>query len=1027
MGTRTAGLALLFLSAVVSSTAAAEEVTVLSDASGHKLQVEGTDFFVRGMNWGYVPIGENYNYSLWVQDEAFIEKVLHREMAMLRAAGVNSIRQYDDIPPKWVTWIYENYGIYTMINPLFGRYGLNIDGAWVPVTDYSDPRSREVILEQTLASAERFKDVEGVLFYVLGNENNYGLYWSSFEIEALPDMDQEDARARFLYSLMGEAVDAIHKIDPEHPVAIANGDLGFLDLIAEEVPNLDIFGTNVYRGKNARDLYQRVEDTLGVPVVYTEFGADAFDAAAGQEDSLTQAYYVEAQWLDIYNHTYGGPGVGNAIGGYVFQWSDGWWKYKQTENLDIQDANASWPNAGYAEDFVEGRNNMNEEWFGICAKTPPDAQGHFQLQCREAYYTLQALWTLDPYAASPEQVQAHFQSVDPARYSPNYAATSAASRVQELSRVRLSNLRMELDTVAAGTDPGDAANRTSSVDHQESFYLDFAAEPAPGFTADLSLNILAGVAENQINEIQYETRGRGLTGTDADGGTTDLSALERLDVNRAAFQWDTQQGNLEGFYRSGHYHWAAEGDIFGLYREAYYGPNLDMYNGEAPIGLEFTGKDKLEGLAVAAGPQLWWGANPAILARYGKKFGDTRVTLAHQEDVSQLQNTATLNVIPEQRTRVTALAIETQKGPVGVQLGGLMGGTTRLGQPFRYVEETDDAVSYGDSGYHVLSDEIRLADTLGGRARVTYERGNVHLYAQGGYRGLVADAGGDPELLFTGWTLKESGRGNQMSALAGAMFYVQNWQFGPNFLRQKPLVGPLPSLPGSYDSDTGYYLSALKARNVLEDPFVVLGNRETTAFELIWAYDPTPGTWMWNWDGEYREDAPFAFSTNAVYRIQPTSRDALLGFSDTGALFAFAAAPEAANVWDVNTRAWFNFGPNSALLLHAYVGQGQATGEDSRLVTRYGGDAQLGMGAAVIRAGVKVDDWGPYDYHRVFNQTFPLQLEAHASYGLRPLPMEGTTTRIGIEGRYRTLDEYSPAEDIFGSEWEIRSVIHVSL
>ena len=143
-------------------------------------------------------------------------------------------------------------------------------------------------------------------------------------------------------------------------MAIANGDLGFLDVIAEEVPNLDIFGTNVYRGKNGRDLYQRVQDTLDVPVVYTEFGADAFDAAAGQEDSLTQAYYVEAQWLDIYNHTYAGPGVGNAIGGYVFQWSDGWWKYKQTENLDIQDANASWPNAGYAEDFVEGRNNMNE-------------------------------------------------------------------------------------------------------------------------------------------------------------------------------------------------------------------------------------------------------------------------------------------------------------------------------------------------------------------------------------------------------------------------------------------------------------------------------------------------------------------------------------------------------------------------------------------------------------------------------------------------------------------------------------------
>jgi hypothetical protein len=40
------------------------------------------------------------------------------------------------------------------------------------------------------------------------------------------------------------------------------------------------------------------------------------------------------------------PGLGkagNAIGVY-FQFSDGWWKYGQTKNLDIHDNNASWFN-----------------------------------------------------------------------------------------------------------------------------------------------------------------------------------------------------------------------------------------------------------------------------------------------------------------------------------------------------------------------------------------------------------------------------------------------------------------------------------------------------------------------------------------------------------------------------------------------------------------------------------------------------------------------------------------------------------
>ena len=60
--------------------------------------------------------------------------------------------------------------------------------------------------------------------------------------------------------------------------------------------------------------------------------------------------------------------------GMIFQWSDGWWKFGQDSRLDIHDTNASWPNAGYAEDYREGDNNMNEEWWGITAKGFPDAQ-----------------------------------------------------------------------------------------------------------------------------------------------------------------------------------------------------------------------------------------------------------------------------------------------------------------------------------------------------------------------------------------------------------------------------------------------------------------------------------------------------------------------------------------------------------------------------------------------------------------------------------------------------------------------------
>ena len=79
---------------------------------------------------------------------------------------------------------------------------------------------------------------------------------------------------------------------------------------------------------------------------------------------------------------------GNCIGGFTFQFSDGWWKFAQTKNLDIHDANASWSNGGYGFDFIKGKNNMNEEWFGVCAKGPANAKGLYQLMPRTAYYTL---------------------------------------------------------------------------------------------------------------------------------------------------------------------------------------------------------------------------------------------------------------------------------------------------------------------------------------------------------------------------------------------------------------------------------------------------------------------------------------------------------------------------------------------------------------------------------------------------------------------------------------------------------------
>lgn len=91
---------MLFLLACVS--APNNQVTVIHDDSGMRLQVDGKDFMVNGMNWDYFPIGTNYNYNLWKKSDAFIQKALDDEMSLLQAMGVNAIRVYTGIPAKWI-------------------------------------------------------------------------------------------------------------------------------------------------------------------------------------------------------------------------------------------------------------------------------------------------------------------------------------------------------------------------------------------------------------------------------------------------------------------------------------------------------------------------------------------------------------------------------------------------------------------------------------------------------------------------------------------------------------------------------------------------------------------------------------------------------------------------------------------------------------------------------------------------------------------------------------------------------------
>ncbi len=1026
--------------AVLSAPALAArvmDVRIVSDDGGQKLQLGGEDYMVFGMNWGYMPIGENYMYNLWEKPEPFIKSVLDREMALLADMGVNSIRQYAGIPPEWVEYIYVNYGITTIINHTMARYGFSIDGTWVPVVDYSDPRLRQLVTDEIVHWAEVYRDTPGILLWLLGNENNYGLHWSSFEIEALPEDERAYARAKHLYTMYEEVMQEIKRVDPGRLVSICNGDLQYIDLIAEECPTMDVLGTNVYRGISVRDMYDEVDEKLGVPLLFTEFGSDAYNAREMREDQIMQARYLIGQWEEIYEQSHGKGRVGNAVGGIIFQWSDGWWKFGQESRLDIHDTNASWPNGGYVEDFVQGQNNMNEEWWGITAKGPVDQSGHFLVYPRAAYYALRRAFVLDPYGPDTdiETIKKHFGAITPAAAELEARGASAALQSGEGARIRVDSVRMEFESISTGGDHTttpknqDAATGYPSFrgfDHMESMFIDFVAQPTASVTGRLSLSVLGNVAENPIDEIFYENRGREWR-LDTDDGTFTYDAADRVKIYQAAVSWDDPWFMLDGFYRTGHLHWGFEGDFFGLYRDAYYGENIDIYNGMAPSGFEITGKKAFTGLKVAFGPELWWGANPALFAKYQRQVGPLATTVVFHEDIAEQTSASTSSAIPEPKTRKLSVQAETSRGNWGLTVGGLWSGSTKVGDTFQAVEELDGG------GYDILQDDILESDAFGFKGKLTWQKGRWHWYGQGAHMGLVADAGPDPTITYTGWYLKDSGSGNQNNFLSGLAVNVGDFQLGPNFLWQKPIVGPIPSdvpSPG-------------RPRNVIADPFAVRGNRETVGYEFLITYDPHPATWMWQWDNDTREQAPFAASLGFVYRHQPTTQDVSVFIAEDGVTqYAFGAAPPAQDLWEVRARIVSRMGPDSRLVFNAYGGTAEPNGYDdteenttlNRKIERFGASWRITHRQVAFGGGVKVNDWGPYDYHQDFNLTYPLQLSGDISYNLgSPGWFFGTAqTKIGTSVTWRALDEnsnrYDPEDDgELGSEWEFRTYLHLAI
>ncbi len=1020
-----AGLMLFALSG--QAQAAVDKVTTYKDDKGWKLKVNGEDFFVKGFVWDYKPVGTNYSYNLYGQSEEFIKNLIDHEFGLMARAGVTATRSFVRVPPKWVTYIYETHGIMTVVNPLMGRYGTNIDGKAIVNTDYSDPRTREVLKERVLEFVEMYKDVPGVLMIALGNESNYGLSWSSFEIEDLPVGEQNREKAKSLYSLFNEVIQAGREVDPERMFTIVNGDIQYLDLIAEYGKDWDLLGINAYRGisfedkENGVSLWRDVKEKLDLPVVFMEFGSDAFNARDFAEDQEAQASYLKGLWQEIYRKSYGNGEEGNALGGFVFEWRDEWWKYRQTENLDLQDRTASWANGGYKFDHVEGQNNMNEEWFGVARIGELNDQGVYEAEVRMAYDVLKDLWRLDPYDAGKATVDQAANDVDMELYSLKSVIRTLNKAKQEDERFRLSGGSFRGEYLVQGFDEDlseDGEDGLTFADGQM-LNLDFAFQPTSKISGDFTVNILANVAQSNF-EFRYGDRGLPITvevkettevSPDSTGTVTisrtdtDFESNERVELYDFQATYTDNDYDLEAFYHVPRYHWGYEGDFYGLLRETTDMEGQDIWNSKAPYGFEFVGKKELYGLKIVAGPEVYWGANPLAMVKYEFGGGATsglgqRYAVMFSEDIARRDDSSSATEATERQSRqATGYARTDFANGARLELGGIIASTEKEGDEYDRIEGDD-----------IVVDEIEFEDTLGFKARLAFDVGDQRAYVAMNYAGLVAD-GGDPLREFD-TELPYSALGNKQEIEAGIRFYSNPHMIYPRILYRENLVDANPTIA---PVTTGTTLSpGIDPRNRDEDPFAVLDNREATSAEIYYTYDPTPGTWFYDWDIDMKEDAPFAFNIGLTATSYDTATDSNLFFFEEGGTNApFGAGLEKEDVWLLKSKMIFNTSPGYRTVLNLYAGTKQSTGQPGQETLEFFSiDGKFIVDRKhIYGAFIKVDDFGPYDFYEQFNLVYPLQLKLEYTRLLDQKLDEETSSRWGVKAFYRELDELSPEDE----------------
>ncbi|MDD5491970.1 MAG: glycoside hydrolase family 2 TIM barrel-domain containing protein [bacterium] len=332
---------------------------------GRQMLVDGKPFTVKGVNYGYTPVGSGYSTYDWTIHPEFYKA----DFALIRAMGANTVR-FHSMPTdtKLLDAAYE-YGLFVIIT-------CTVD--WNK--DFNVQANRDKVLSDLTTTVNKWKDHPAILMWLIGNEINF-----------------HTTSLTAWYSLLNDCAVKVHELEGmnHHPVTSAEANIDMLGSVVNRsddahVPDVDVWAAQVYRGATTGfdSMFEEYAAKSTKPLILTEFGCDAYNTATNAEDENSQAETIKNELNIIETHLSALNAAEECVGGCIFQWADDWSKNQWGAVNSTHDTVGTWNNDAYYDFESTAKNNMNEEWWGLCSiSAGTDAK-----TLRKAYTEVQAKW-----------------------------------------------------------------------------------------------------------------------------------------------------------------------------------------------------------------------------------------------------------------------------------------------------------------------------------------------------------------------------------------------------------------------------------------------------------------------------------------------------------------------------------------------------------------------------------------------------------------------------------------------------------